>query len=336
MKLLIATPLYPPDIGGPAPYAKELHDRLAAAGHTVTLVSFSDVRSLPPGVRHIVYFFRVCRAARGAQAVLAFDTWSTGIPALLAAWCRGAKMVVRIGGDFLWEAYVERTGELIKLSDFYNTPRALSLKERLIAFGTRWLTRNADVLVFNTAWQRRLWASAYGFMPARAYVVENAYPAARDSAPPQGRVFVAAGRPRLLKNSRLLERAIDTLRVRFPDIELDSRVLPPHEHEKRLRDAYAIVIPSVSEVSPNTAIDAIRYGKPFVLSTDTGVRERLADAGIWVDPLDEDALRAALERLLDPEEYMRACHRVRSFAYTHTWEEVAAEFESLLMKLCGS
>ena len=336
MKLVIATPLYPPEIGGPATYAKELNERFMASGTDVALVKFSDVLRHPKFLRHIVYFWRVCRAAREADVVLAFDTWSTGVPAILATKVRGKKILVRIGGDFLWETYVQRTHKLIKLSAFYTTKRTLSFKEHLIFMGARLLAKHADAIVFNTAWQKDLWEKIYGFDQKRASVIENAYPTEREAPPAKGRVFVAAGRASLLKNVETLETVFTDLKRVFPDIELDNRILPPSEHESRIRDAYAVVISSVSEISPNTAIDAIRHGKPFIMPYDSGVRDRLAGAGIFVDTLDASALRRSMETLLDAGEYARARTRVHTFSFSHPWEEVAKEFLVLLKKICAS
>lgn len=336
MKLVIATPLYPPEIGGPASYAKALNEGLVAHGHTVALVKFSDVRRYPKGLRHIIYFWRVFSALRGADAVIGFDTWSTGVPALLAAKLRGKKMLVRIGGDFLWEAYVQRTHKLVRFSEFYNKKRNFSLKERLTFAGTRWLTRYMDMLVFNTAWQKDLWEIMYGFNPKKAMVIGNEYPAEREVSPAKGRVFVAAARANFLKNTESIEAVFRDLKRTFPDIELDVSIVPPDEHKARIRDAYVVVIPSVSEMSPNTAVDAIRYGKPFIMTSDTGARKCLGSAGIFVDTLNAGALRQTMEKLLDAEEYARACARVQAFKFSHSWEEVVKEFITVLNKLCAS
>lgn len=336
MKIVIATPLYPPEIGGPAVYAKELNERFAASGINIMLVKFSDMRRYPKFLRHAVYFWRVFRAAQGADAILAFDTWSTGMPAILVAKVRRQKMIVRIGGDFLWETYIERTHMLVKLSEFYKIKRNFSYKEHLIYFGTHGIIRCADALVFNTAWQKDLWERAYGFNPQKASVIENEYPAQREMSPARGRVFIAAGRSHSLKNMGVLKTAFAYLQNTYPDIELDTRSLPPDEHKARIRSAYAVIIPSVSEVSPNAAIDAIRFGKPFIMSSDTGVRERLADAGIFVDTLDMEELRIAMESLLDIREYARVQVRVQAFAFAHSWEEVTKEFLLLIRTLCAS
>ncbi|MHB8710411.1 MAG: glycosyltransferase [Minisyncoccota bacterium] len=336
MKLVIATPLYPPEIGGPATYAKLLEEGLPREGVEVELVKFSDVRHLPKVVRHIVYFWRVFRVARVADVVLAFDTWSTGVPALLAAKARGKKSLVRIGGDILWETYIQRTRVPIRLSEFYTSTKTFSFKEHLIFMGTRWITRHADALVFNTAWQKTLWGNVYGFDRGKASVIENEYPTEREISPAKGRVFVSAGRPHFLKNFRTLEAAFADLKRTSPDIELDTRTLPPSEHRARIRDSYLVVISSVSEISSNTAIDAIRYGKPFIMPYDNGARERLAGAGISIDTLDADALRRAMGTLLDAGEYARASERVRTFTFSHSPEEVVKEFIVILEKVCAS
>ncbi len=335
VKLVIATPLYPPEIGGPATYAKLLEEGLPGKGVEVEVVKFGEVRHLPKVVRHVAYFWRVFRAVKEADAVIAFDTWSTGVPAIFAARLRRKKTLVRIGGDFLWETYLARTRQLVKLSTFYSEERALSLKERLLFLGARWVTRRADALVFNTAWQKDIWEKAYAFDPSKASVIENEYPPVRESPPAKGRVFVSAGRPHVLKNRKMLESIFADLKRSFPDIELDTRVLPPSEHEARIRDAYAVVMSSVSEVNSNTAIDAIRFGKPFILPYDTGARARLAGVGIFVDTLDATALRKAVEGLLDTEEYRQVSARVRAYAFPHSREEVTQEFLIILNKLCA-
>ena len=336
MKIVIATPLYPPEIGGPATYAKNLEEGLSEQGNDISLVKFSDVCRYPKLIRHAAYFWQVLRALRDAEVVIAFDTWSTGIPALLAAKVSGKKILVRIGGDFLWESYIERTHTLVRLSEFYTQKRIFSYKEHLIFRGAKWITRSADTLVFNTVWQRDLWQGVYTFDSRKTVIIENEYPEVYEQSLAQGRVFVAAGRPHFLKNLQLLETVFADLKSTFPDIELDTRVLSPLEHEMRIRNAYAMVIPSVSEVSSNTAIDALRFGKPFIMSSDTGARERMGNVGIFIDTLNPGALRQALEKILDPKEYARALERIRTFTFLHSREEVIQEFSTALHTLCAS
>jgi glycosyltransferase involved in cell wall biosynthesis len=120
MKIALATPLYPPESGGPATYAKLLKEHLGGdrGGEVVCLVKFSDVRHLPSSIRHLRYFWLVLEAARGAQVVLALDPVSTGLPALLAARILGKPFVVKIVGDFAWEQGRQRFGITSSLDAF--------------------------------------------------------------------------------------------------------------------------------------------------------------------------------------------------------------------------
>lgn len=110
MRLLIATGLYPPEIGGPATYAKLLEDHLPGLGITVSVLPFSRVRHLPSIVRHLAYTARLVKLAHEADLILVQDTVSTGLPTLLAAAITGKRFVVRVPGDYAWEQGTARFG----------------------------------------------------------------------------------------------------------------------------------------------------------------------------------------------------------------------------------
>lgn len=52
MKIVLATPLYPPDIAAPALYVKELAKRIATL-HDVTIVAYANLPETMPEVRMI-------------------------------------------------------------------------------------------------------------------------------------------------------------------------------------------------------------------------------------------------------------------------------------------
>ncbi len=131
MRLLIATPLYPPEIGGPATYAKTLCEELPKCGTDSTgspqveveVVKFSEVRHLPKIVRHYAYYRRVLAAARRCDVVLALDPVSVGWPALRAARRAGKPFVVKVVGDYAWEQGRQRFGVTQDLDTFVQTWR---------------------------------------------------------------------------------------------------------------------------------------------------------------------------------------------------------------------
>lgn len=323
-KWLIATPSLPPAVAGPAQYAAGIGGELERRGEEVRTVAYGALEhALPPLVRHKVYALRLASSALRSDIVFALDTWSVGVPALLVARIFRKKYLVRVGGDFLWESYVERTGEKVPLSEFYQNIRPLSLKEKLIRKGTGYLLSRADAILFTTTWQRDLWQKAYRFDDARAHVLENVFPPRETPSAPAHRTFVAAGRAIRLKNMETLRSAFRTVQERHPDIALDERQLPPAEHLARIARCYAVIVPSLSEVNPNTLVDAIRFGKPFIATRDTGALARLGTIGVFVDTRDEASLERAIESLLDPRLYEETASRIRAFTYVRTWDDIA-------------
>ena len=147
MKILIATGVYPPDIGGPAEYAFQLNQEFKKLGYEVTVISYHLEKSLPWGIRQLWYFFRVLRHGWSADFFVAFDTLSTGAPAVFVSFIFGKKIIVRIGGDFLWESFVERSGVPVPLSEFYKIGWNLSLKEKIIRQLQQFLLDYSDGLV---------------------------------------------------------------------------------------------------------------------------------------------------------------------------------------------
>lgn len=326
MKIVIATPFYPPEKGVLGMYAEGLEGAFRKSGHDVETVVFSAFAYLPPGIRHAVFFFKMLFAARGARFILALDTWSVGQPALYASKILRVPLIVRIGGDFLWEGFAHRTKEPIRLSEVYSHRNTFTLKEKIIAAGIRRLTRSAHKLLFNSRFQFDVWKKEYGFPEERAGILENFTPLRSQTlAQPEGKVFVCAGRVNALKNYDLLGRAFAAAKARHPDIELDTRSLPPAEHRTRVARSYAVIIPSISEANSNSALDAVLAGKPFLMSDDTGTSERLSDCGIFIDTRSEDEIVAGIEKLLDPKEYERLTQSIRAFSFTYSWDDMAKE-----------
>jgi len=97
MKIVLATPLYPPDIAEPAPYVKELAQRLSKT-HQVTLVAYGRLPEQIPGVRivaidkraplplRLIAYVRALRkAAKDADVVYAQNGPSVELPLLFVS-----------------------------------------------------------------------------------------------------------------------------------------------------------------------------------------------------------------------------------------------------------
>lgn len=118
MKILIATGIFPPDIGGPATYSKTLLDELPKRGIKVKVLSFGSVRHWPKIIRHLIYFFKVLNSGKKADIIFAQDPVSVGLPSALAAKLLRKNFVLKIVGDYAWEQGVQRFGVKDFLDDF--------------------------------------------------------------------------------------------------------------------------------------------------------------------------------------------------------------------------
>lgn len=333
MKVLIATGIYPPQIGGPAHYAQELKKSLEKLGNTVHIATYGIERKIPTGIRHIVYFVRAIFALPGIKCIIALDTLSTGVPAVFAARLTGKKIIVRTGGDFLWESYVERTGEKIPLPEFYKTQRDFSLKEKIIFKLTTYLLQNASAVIFSTEWQRDIFKEGYNLDKKRSYIVENFYGKRSERTAPAKKNFLWAGRRITLKNVETLKKAFELVQKQNPDIALELLTNISHDAlMEKVKTCYAVVVPSVSDISPNLILEGIMFGKPFILTRHTGFQKRLMGCGVFVDPLNAKELSEKIVYLADRNHYNGYVEHISHLSYTHSYDEIAQE----LLEICKS
>lgn len=337
-RILIATGVYPPDIGGPAQYAKNLAEKWRESGHRVFVRTFRFERKLPTGLRHLFYFFKILPSVARCDFVVALDAWSAALPAVLAAKIFGKKIVIRTGGDFLWESYVERSGKLVLFGDFYEKAKNdFNARERLIFQLTRFLLKNADRIIFSTEWQRNVFSSTYGINQLKTAVVENFYGKKEPDLLAREKVFLAAARPLKWKNFSRLQEAFALAKEKLgesgADLRLDLEPAPYEEFMKKMADCYAVILVSLGDISPNMIMDALRFNRPFILTRETGIYERVKDAAVFADPESVEDIAEKIVWLARPENYEAQKEKIRRFVFVHTWDEIAAEIIQIAEKI---
>lgn len=147
IELLIATGLYPPDIGGPATYTRMLEEKLPERGFTVTVVSFTSVRHLSKVVRHIVFLWKLLWASKGKDIVYALDPISVGIPARIVAFLTRKPFIIRLGGDYAWEQGQQRFGVTENLDEYTKDPTQASWHVKVLAFLQSTIVKSALFVV---------------------------------------------------------------------------------------------------------------------------------------------------------------------------------------------
>lgn len=359
MKLVLATGIFPPDIGGPATYVATLAEELSTLGHDVTVVTYGQ--TLPPRgayrLRHVSksggplfrwrrYAEELRRAAEGADVVEAFSSVSVGIPLVLSR-LRGPKLVLRLGGDFPWERATDR--------GYNGSLRAWFTSSRPTAQLLAPVLRRFDHLIFSTQYQHELYARAYRGLPSSS-VIENALPGGTPvphalHRPPR---LLSFGRFVRFKNLPALARAM----VQLPDCHLTFvgegpdeghirsvcaahpplteriRFLPPaHGAEKTaiFAEHDLLVVPSLTDISPNSALEARSAGLPVLLTRETGLSERLTKGMMLADLQAPDQIASAVRSALSRYDVLAA--EAATPPVARTWSEVAADHIALFSRL---
>lgn len=143
------------------------------------------------------------------------------------------------------------------------------------------------------------------------------------------KIFIAGTRKLKWKNLPLLERAFALAQKVQPELVLDLNNLSYEKFLQKMKEAYAVILVSLGDISPNLVLDALRLGKPVILTIETGLRQRLGDSVIWVNPKDEKDISEKIVWLADTENYKRSCQRAKMFSLKHSWADIADEFLDL-------
>lgn len=333
MRLLVATPLYPPESGGPATYAKALEEGLPGRGTEVSLVKFSEVRDTPKLLRHALYFWKVYRAARGADLVLALDPVSVGLPALFAAMLRRKRFVLKIVGDYAWEQGRQRFRMWLPLDEFVRTndvPLPVFVLRKLQTF----VASHASRIIVPSQYLKRV-VSAWGIPDDRIVVVTDAHSLNTPGALPEH--LAGLPRPRIVSVGRLvpwkgthgLIAAMIAIRAKIPAAELImvgegperealekyaalrlkegytfTGVLPHAETLAVMQDADVFVLNSTYEGLSHILLEALELGKAIVTTKAGGNPEVIENGknGLVISVGDPEALaQACISILSDPE-----------------------------------
>ncbi len=133
-RILIVTGIYPPDIGGPASYARTLAQRLSK-DYEVKIITYSSVKKydqdknypflvkrvwkkIPWFLRHAIYAMKVFCACKNSDIIYSLSTLNGAIPSLAGARFFKKRFFIRIAGDYAWQVAVEKNKTGLLIDDF--------------------------------------------------------------------------------------------------------------------------------------------------------------------------------------------------------------------------
>ena len=334
MKVLIATGIYPPQIGGPATYTKLLEAELPKHDIEVNVVSFGNVLHLHKGVSHIVYFFQVLAKSFKVDVVYALDPVSVGLPAYVASLISRRRFIVRIVGDYAWEQGTTRFGVTESLDIFSKEHSKYPFFVQILKKIQIFVANHAEKIIVPSKYFRGI-ISNWGINNKNIYVIYNGVnpncgsgskEALRELLQCHGELVISAGRLIPIKNYQALISAISAIRKKLSKIKLVIIGEGPEQKNieecirKEKADDYItltgalaqdvlfqymrasdlFVLNSIHETFPHVILEAMAAGTPVVATMTGGIPEIIENKknGLLVPVDDVEKLRKTIIEVL--------------------------------------
>lgn len=365
MRIVLATGVYPPEIGGPATYVAHLAPELEKTGAEVRVITYGDQDKIEENiirvsrrggviVRYWRYLQALRRAAAGTHFIYAFDLFSTGLPALIAGKILHKPVIIRIGGDFAWEKAFNAGWTTTTLPEYY-AATIRNWKEKIYLMFTAWGVHTADLLIISTPWLYEIYKKKFNLTPENVAVIENPFLdlEVKETERVKKYDIVFVGRFIALKNIETLLEAVKNSDYSVaivgggPDesklieqikimglgtqVEMIKNVSPALARAY-MAESRVVVLPSFSEVSPNTVLECITLHKPIICTKETGYVERFKNLITFFDPRSVAGLRTEIDRLLKNSNEYEAYEKVLQNISRHPNFVATAEAHGELFK----
>jgi len=315
LKILIATGIYPPDIGGPATYAKLIADHF---GDQAKVLTYSPLlRKVPQPLRFLIFLFKTWRASRNCDSIYALSPLGTGIASALT----GKPLVVRVAGDRAWEDAAV-SGKTSLLIDDFQKLKHRGLKHRLQV----WVCKKAKAVVVPSEYLEGI-VAGWGIEREKIKIVSNSVVeplnlVVQPLSGIHGTLIVSIGRlvpwkgfrmlikimPQLLEINHFFRLVIvgegpdiPQLKAMVKNLNLQNKVhlVGKQEPGRYLASAELFVLNTGYEGFSHALLEAMAAGVPVITTSAGGNREliRQGENGFMVKYNDEFNLIEAIRTL---------------------------------------
>lgn len=332
MKILLATPVYPPEIGTVPTYVEKLSKHLASR-HALTTVAYTSMRNAVEGklygiskrwplvIRLFLFFITIIRNRHNTDILYAVNAMAAGLPGALACKLTQIPLVIRYLGD---------ESEARKAQKY--TKRIMGAIQGFV------LTQARAVAVVSEQ-KRELLIARYRLDPRRVFVVYHVaddlpyipFETTKDAT----QLFISANKIPA-KEFAWITSALEIVAHTIPGVHFvpinPESISGIEKAYLRIQSGLAIV-PNEQEL-PQSVLDGYMAKLPIVTIDTEAVREYVDDneTGLLVERGNVQALAEACGRILLDENFKEKLIRggEEKLADSFSWVTHIARLETIL------
>ncbi len=360
MRIVFATGIFPPDIGGPATYVARLAAEFQRQGFDVGVITYSDAkdreydfpvtrisRKWPAGIRHFIYFLKLLKLAKSCDIIYAQNVTSAGLPAMLAAKLMRKRFILKIVGDAAWEqnrGYLRPVqGAVARVAAKIIVPSRY-LKKRVMG----WRIPGEKIEVIYNA-------------PEPIFLLDIPKSEAKEKLGLSGNIILSVGRfapwkgfaelinvmPDLLKENPAFYLVIvgdggerKSLSAKIKNLKLENRVkltgsVPHSQMPLYFKAADVFVLNSGYEGLSHVILEAMQHGVPVIASAEGGNPELIENSanGFLVEYKNQEQLKGAIlklwqDRNLQEKFIQNSKEKLKNFS----WENLVEKTSQILKR----
>ncbi|MBH41834.1 MAG: hypothetical protein CL685_03905 [Candidatus Magasanikbacteria bacterium] len=289
--ILIATGIYPPDIGGPATYTKELGEELPKRGFGVQIITYGNEtkeeqsgdcsvfyinKNVPLLKRYFTYAKKIYILRKTFDVIYVQDPVSSGVPVFFASLLSGKPYILKVVGDYAWEQGTQRFRVVDTKDEFQHKKYGFAVE--LMRFVQKHVARKAKKIIVPSNYLKNI-VSCWIKDRAKIVVIYNALKENRMQKTRKdirkendfsGFVLLSVARLVPWKGFLVLLDIFAQLRKKYPDIQLyivgegpEKVVIEKKIHELGLEDSVTLLgrLPHIE------VLEYLQASDLFVLNT---------------------------------------------------------------------
>jgi len=321
-KIVIASGIYPPDIGGPATYSQLIAREFVKQGIDVSVICYSDpsttlgasdkdenfkiVRILRKNKlsRYLLYFWNLLKLTKNCDVIYAQGPLAAGLPAMWVSKILKKKFVIKIVGDYAWEQGVNQFGVKELIEEFQNKKYGAEVEH--IRNIQKKVVSSADKVIVPSEFLKKI-VKGWGINEEKIQVIYNAFVGVENVEPKKisGDIIISAGRPEPWKGFETLNEIMSDLLQKNQNFKLIIATKMPHcELMEHFKASTVFVLNTGYEGLSHLILEAMACGLPVVTTNVCGNPEIIKNGenGLLVEYNNKEQLKSAILKICEDKE----------------------------------